>query len=33
MFLSEKSIESGKIDELFDSLGEMVIAQSYIENS
>ena len=26
-------IESNKIDELFDSVGEMVIAQSYIENS
>jgi two-component system chemotaxis sensor kinase CheA len=26
-------IESGKIDELFDSVGELVIAQSYIENS
>ncbi|MCK5110370.1 MAG: chemotaxis protein CheA [Arcobacteraceae bacterium] len=26
-------IESGKIDELFNSVGEMVIAQSYIENS
>ena len=26
-------IESSKVDELFDSVGEMVIAQSYIENS
>ena len=26
-------IESNKVDELFDSVGEMVIAQSYIENS
>ena len=26
-------IESNKIDELFDSVGELVIAQSYIENS
>lgn len=26
-------IESGKVDELFDSVGELVIAQSYIENS
>lgn len=26
-------IESSKVDELFDSVGELVIAQSYIENS
>ena len=26
-------IESNKVDELFDSVGELVIAQSYIENS
>ncbi|MGM0519900.1 MAG: chemotaxis protein CheA [Campylobacterota bacterium] len=31
--LSYIRIESGKIDELFDSVGELVIAQSYIENS